>query len=206
MAYAEHIGADPRRRALGVGVVAGLHVLIIWGLVSGLARHVVEFIPAPIETRIIEEVVVQPELPPPPPPLPLETPPPVFVPPPEIHILRHPPPQPIAAVTTAPPPQPAPVAQTVARVAPVVQARHCRDPDYPALSQRLGEEGIVTLSLLVGVDGRVIDSRIEQSSGYPRLDESAVVGLSRCLFTPGTVNGKPEASWARIRYDFQKRR
>jgi len=57
--------------------------------------------------------------------------------------------------------------------------------------------------LLVGVDGLVSDSRVERSSGYKRLDEAARKALSLCKFKPGTVEGKPEASWARIEYDWK---
>lgn len=209
MSYAAESATDPSRRYISVTVVALLHVAIIWALTSGLARHVVELLPVPIETRIIEEVIQPREAPPPPPPPVLEAPPPVFVPPPEINVFRPPPPpqQTITPTTTTPPPPaPAPVARTVAREAPVVLSSHCREPDYPSLSQRLGEEGEVMLALLVGVDGRVTDSRIERSSGYPRLDQAAVAGLSRCRFTPGTADGQPEQAWARLRYVFETRR
>ena len=78
----------------GIGVVAGLHVLIVWALVSGLARTVVDVIKAPIETKVIEEIK---KTPPPPevvvPPPPLKAPPPPFIPPPEVQIAA-PPPQP----------------------------------------------------------------------------------------------------------------
>ncbi len=110
----------------------------------------------------------------------------------------------ITTVTTerAPPAPPAPVK----RVAPVVKAGNCRLPDYPAVSERLGETGTVVLQLLVGVDGKVTDSRVEVSSGYTRLDDAAIKGLSRCRFTPGTVDGVPQPGWAQIKYKFQSAR
>ena len=47
----------------GIIVVVLLHVFIVYALVTGLARKVVEVIKQPIETKIIEEIK-----PPPPPP------------------------------------------------------------------------------------------------------------------------------------------
>jgi protein TonB len=82
----------------------------------------------------------------------------------------------------------------------VVKARNCREPEYPSASQRLGEHGTVVLAMLVGADGKVTESKVEKSSGYPRLDEAARVALSRCRFTPGTSNGVPEPAWAPIKY------
>ncbi len=198
---------DPRRKLVGLGGVVLLHVVVIWGLVSGLARHAIELLPAPIETKIIEDVV-KPEIEPPPPPPPeFELPPPpAFVPPPEIVINRPPPTEPTRAIQTVsqevPPPAPPPRAEPK-RVAPVVLARNCRDPDYPSISQRLGEAGSVVVELLVGTDGRVSDSRIKTSSGHDRLDKAALQGLSRCRFTPGTVDGQPAAAWAQLRYTFR---
>ncbi|MGH8444816.1 MAG: energy transducer TonB, partial [Solimonas sp.] len=53
-----------RRLAGLVGVVI-FHALLIWGLVSGLARKAIELLPPPIETKIIEEVKPPDEPPPP---------------------------------------------------------------------------------------------------------------------------------------------
>ncbi len=198
--------ADPRRKLIGLSGVALLHVVVIWGLVNGLARKAIEVLPLPIETKIIEDSPKPEDEPPPPPPPPeLDIPPPAYVPPPEIVINRPPPKEPPKAIRTVtqdvPPPPPPRVAPT--RVAPVVKARNCREPDYPSISQRLGEVGSVVVELLVGVDGRVSDSRVKQSSGYERLDKAALKGLSRCRFTPGTVDGNPEAAWAQMKYTFR---
>jgi protein TonB len=61
----------------------------------------------------------------------------------------------------------------------------------------------VVLQLLVGTDGKVTDSKIEGSSGYERLDKAAQAALSRCRFTPGTVDGVPAPAWAQIKYTFK---
>ena len=69
---------SPGKRFGGLVFVILLHVFIVYALVSGLARNVVEIIKAPIETKIIEEV----KPPPPPPPENLPPPPPKAPPPP----------------------------------------------------------------------------------------------------------------------------
>jgi protein TonB len=102
-----------------------------------------------------------------------------------------------APVVVAPPAPPKPVQ----RVAPVIDAaKNCSKPEYPATSKRLEEEGLVLLRFMIDEDGKVIESRIETSSGYARLDEAARAALSRCQFKPGTADGKPERSWASLKY------
>jgi protein TonB len=56
---------------------------------------------------------------------------------------------------------------------------------------------------MVGEDGRVIQAAVEKSSGYQRLDEAAKDALSKCLFKPGTVDGKPEQAWASMKYTWR---
>ena len=80
---------------------------------------------------------------------------------------------------------------------------YCAKPDYPSASRRLEEEGTVTLKFLIGVDGKVLQADIEKSSGFVRLDEAARNALAKCQFRPGTVDGKPEQSWASIKYTWR---
>ena len=54
----------PVRRIGGIAFVVGLHAVIVYALLTGLATKVVDVIRQPIETRIIEEIK------PPPPPTP----------------------------------------------------------------------------------------------------------------------------------------
>jgi protein TonB len=198
---------DPRKRVIGIGGVVIFHILLVYGLVNGLARKAIELLPPPIETKILDEVKTDEEPPPPPPPPKLDIPPPPFVPPPEINIASAP--TPTNSITTsnkpAPPAPPKPVAAGVTK-APVVKAKLCREPDYPAVSERLGETGSVTLQLLVGVDGKVTDSKVQASSGFERLDKAAQAALSRCKFEPGSVDGKPAPAWAQLKYTFRKQK
>ncbi|MBK6853398.1 MAG: energy transducer TonB [Burkholderiales bacterium] len=112
----EYAGAG-QRRYTGIIVVVLLHVLIVYGLVSGLARKAVEIIKKPIEMKIMEEVKLPPPPPPPPPPKiekikdvpppPEVAPPPPYVPPPEVQVIPPPVAAPvIQAVAQEPPPKP----------------------------------------------------------------------------------------------------
>ena len=108
--------ADPRRHLVGFTFVILFHALVVYALVTGLAKKVVEVIRAPIETKVIEEIKKPP--PPPeivvPPPPKMDAPPPPFIPPPEVQIATPPPQQPtITATTPTPPPAPVTIAPAV---------------------------------------------------------------------------------------------
>ena len=186
---------------IGIGVVVALHVVIIYALMTTLARRNVELPQAPIETKIIS--APQPETPPPrPPPLPqLAVPPPFYVPLPEVHVATPPPPQSNAptVVTTVAPPTPAPTAPV--RVQPRVDLAHSSQPDYPPDARRLGEQGSLLLQVLVDPDGHVSDAKLVQSSGFDVLDRAGLAGVrTNYRFVPGTVDGKPQPMWFMFRF------
>lgn len=210
-------GAKPARNFTGIALVVLLHALLIYALVTGLARKIVAVIQKPVETKIIEEFKPPPpldKLVPPPPKL--VAPPPPFVPSPEVKVQQVPQENVIAAVTNIKPVNnelsttTAPIASiaTTTATAPtapihtaaVVSAKGCEKPEYPSASLRNEEEGIVTLAFLIGIDGTVVDSKVEKSSGFRDLDKAARSGLSLCKFKPATTDGKPEQSWTKIQY------
>jgi TonB family protein len=80
---------------------------------------------------------------------------------------------------------------------------YCEKPSYPSASKRLNEEGTVQLKFFVGTDGRVIDSSVEKSSGFRRLDDAARQSLSKCTFKPGTKDGVAVESWASMKYTWK---
>src|SRR5712692_9046363 len=181
MSYA--VQKDSSRRLAGLAVVVTLHAALIYALVHGLARKIVEVVHQPLETKIIEEIKTPPPDTPPPPPPKLTTPPPPYIPPPEVQVH----------VPDLKPAEPV-------RTAAVVDANTCEKPSYPAAALRSNEVGTVRLSFLIEADGRVLDSKVERSSGYRRLDEAARAALSLCKFRPATVDGRPERARARIDY------
>jgi protein TonB len=161
----------------------------------------------------------QPQPPPPvtpaPPVAPTSPAPPAQVPPVEVAVVpsaastqaitavanSNPQPAPALAAAAAPaaPARAAPPTRTPASVS----AAQCEKPDYPSASRRMEEEGTVSLRFLVGVDGKVIQSEIEKSSGFKRLDEAARAGLAKCRFQPATVDGRPEQAWASMKYTWR---
>ncbi len=85
-------------------------------------------------------------------------------------------------------------------VAAVISTSLCEKPEYPSASKRLGEEGKVQLKLLIGTDGKVIESAVERSSGFRRLDEAARTSLAKCQFKPAMVDGVPKQRWSSMTY------
>lgn len=61
-------------------------------------------------------------------------------------------------------------------------------PEYPRLALRDGQEGVVTVRLSVGADGRVTTAEAALPSPWPLLNEAAVrVVKTRWRFAPGLV-------------------
>jgi TonB family protein len=66
-------------------------------------------------------------------------------------------------------------------------------PPYPAVSRRMGEEGVVVLSVMIEADGTVSDVKLKHSSGFPRLDASALKTVRHWWYVPARKNGRPVA-------------
>ncbi|MFZ6656571.1 energy transducer TonB [Undibacterium sp. TJN19] len=92
------------------------------------------------------------------------------------------------------------LAKTPHHVAAVVDMNACTKPVYPASSIRNDETGTVTFSMLIGSDGRVLETKTDSSSGFRTLDRAAAQALSICRFKPGTVDGVPQQSWTKVQY------
>jgi periplasmic protein TonB len=171
---------NPTRHLLGITAVVLLHVLVVYALVTGLARTVVEIVKGPIDVKVIEEVVKKPPPPPevvPPPPK-LAAPPPPFIPPPEINIAPPPTPAPaISAVTQEAPAGPqAPVIQKPVEAAPpqpAVRSARVACPNYvevmssisyPREALKDNLEGEVVIEFTVNASGQVKDPVIKSST------------------------------------------
>jgi protein TonB len=74
---------------------------------------------------------------------------------------------------------------------------------YPAMSVRLGESGIVTVSVEVSATGQATGAKIIRSSGFSRLDQAALEVLSKAPFAPATKNGESIQSRKEITVNFQ---
>jgi protein TonB len=173
--------ADPRRHLVGLTVVILFHAFIVYALVTGLAKKVVDVVRAPIETKVIEEIKKPP--PPPeivlPPPPKLEAPPPPYIPPPEVQIATPPPPQPTISVAPSPTPPPptvmTPTPPVVAAVVPTpprpatmsigVACAQQVQPTMPAKAVREGITGAVKARATIK-GGKVV--AVEIISSQPR--------------------------------------
>ncbi|WP_296946320.1 energy transducer TonB [uncultured Massilia sp.] len=81
-----------------------------------------------------------------------------------------------------------------------VRTDTCARPEYPKEAREHHHQGTVTLRFLLGADGTVKQSLIHTSSGYPALDEAALVAISKCRFNPALVDGKAVEGWTAIQY------
>jgi periplasmic protein TonB len=156
------------------------------------------------------------------PPKPVETPkvapPPIAEAPPVIAAVQSPAPSPVAVpapvvaqpapVVTQPatPPVSAPVvaspAKAVAKTGATLARGSCEEPDYPPVSARAREEGSVLLEFTVSPEGKVVQSKVLSSSGFPRLDEAAKAAYSKCKFSPATSDGQPIQGSTKVRYNW----
>ncbi len=188
------------RYSAGIVVAVAFHIALIWALMNGLGRKVMQVINAPMETKIVEEI----KPPPPPskviemPPPPKFTPPPAFVPPPEVQVPEPPPPQPTITATVAEPPPapPAPIrveappapapALTPAPVSAAVACSNYKtvmgDAGFPRAAQRLGlDQGSALIQFTLTAGGEIKDVQAVQSS-HPLFAQGAmkIVGQYKC--------------------------
>lgn len=181
------------RLAVFVGIVL-VHVLLAWGLISGLAQNMAAKVFEPLVTDLVEEEIKE-EKPPPPPPPEMERPP-VEVPPPEVAIDM-----PVEAtettalsnVTDKPAPPPPPPAAPVAKpTPPKTRSFPSAEEYYPPSSVRNEEQGSSVIEICVDAKGKLLrEATVRTSSGYPKLDEAAVKMARAGRYTPGTLDGQP---------------
>ncbi|PXX47800.1 protein TonB [Undibacterium pigrum] len=85
-------------------------------------------------------------------------------------------------------------------IAPSVDKQTCEKAVYPKSALMNEETGTVVLSILVGPDGAVVDSKVEKSSGSKALDKATQKIYSSCKFKPGAKDGKPQQAWTKLEY------
>lgn len=214
------------RRIAVVSTVVGLHLTALWALQSGLLRRAVEqVVPVEVIAELIETPV--PQIPPAPAPVPKAAPQPA---PPRPAPAPAPRPEPVVQRSSEPsalapplppsePPSPAAALAPVAAAAPVAppavpappavvlpstQADYLNNPrpPYPPLSRRLGEQGKVVLRVFIETDGTASKAEVRSSSGFERLDQTALQTVLRWRYVPGKRGGTPEAMWVTVPINF----
>jgi protein TonB len=210
-----------KKRLTGAGLAVLFHVLLVYGLASGLATDLVQKVQRTVNVAIIPEAKPPPPPPPPPPEeVPADEPeaktverkvvkPKAYVPKVEVAIKpsEAPAENAIASVTTS---TPTAVVRTPRRPKPKAISRArlrpgCKPPSYPKRSLDKGEEGSLEFRFLIGEDGRIKDSKLVKSSGFGRLDEAARKAFERCQFVPVTVAGVTRPTWVRQPFEWRLR-
>ena len=217
------------RTSVIITSVVLFHIAALWALHAGLLQRVVEVV---VPVMAISQAEPPPPPPKPPEPVKPPEPPKLTPPPKTQHPVMTPPPtpQPLAPATPEPPAVLA--ASTAAVTAPVVPAAaapappppalppapaapakvelpsskadylHNPPPDYPRMSKRLGEQGKVVLKVLIGANGAAQKVELVTSSGFERLDNSALDAAMRWRYVPGKRGGVAEAMWYQIPIQF----
>jgi protein TonB len=75
-------------------------------------------------------------------------------------------------------------------------------PAYPDLAREAGVEGLVTVNVLVGKDGRVIEARLDEMRQVPMLNDAALAAARLWVFKPALANNQPVAVWTAIPFKF----
>lgn len=102
-------------------------------------------------------------------------------------------------VSSPSPPAAAPLQKEAVPVSRAVPRYMKNDPPvYPPVARRRGYEGTVLLSVHIGADGTVVESRVKESSGYPILDRAALKTVGRWKFEPASRAGVPFAMWVDV--------
>jgi protein TonB len=219
MAYADQQASG--NKIVSLVIVALIHIVVIYALVTGLAYSAVKQVAEKLNVVDVEEEVIEPEEPPPPPPDQPMTPPPVVTPPP---IVRTPPttapvitttntPPPVFIPTPVAPPPPPPAAPPPPSKASSAQPRGnpgswANTNDYPARALREERSGTTRFRVNIGPDGRVTDCQITGSSGHADLDEATCKNIQRrARFKPAQDQaGNPIAdTWSSaVRWEIPK--
>ena len=97
----------------------------------------------------------------------------------------------IKAPRPEPEPEPEPEPVKVKKPARLVKSAR---PDYPQTARKQGWEGTVVLRITIGTGGDVENVKIQESSGFSELDESAAQSVKTWQFDPAKLGDDPISS------------
>jgi len=187
---------DPTKHMIGVAFVVLMHLFVIYALMTGLGRTMMQIVKKPLSAKIIEEL----KLPPPPPPKKIELPRPpppkveTFVPPPDVPVVSAPtgptitvvtpkPPepkveQPVVAAPRPPPPPPKPAIRR--DIKPISR----EEPVYPRSAIRMGiDKGRVIAHVMIDEKGNVTGVVIVSAEPPRHFDKAVIDALSQWKYT-----------------------
>jgi periplasmic protein TonB len=98
------------------------------------------------------------------------------------------------------PSAPVPARVETASTPPVFNAAYLRNPPprYPPAARRSGEEGTVTLKVLVSAEGAPVRVELDQSSGSAPLDSAALDAVKGWRFVPARRGAQNVEGWVRV--------
>lgn len=76
-------------------------------------------------------------------------------------------------------------------------------PTYPSSLLSKGVGGRVIVNCEVDESGKVVSTRIKQSSGYGELDKAAINAVNKWKFKPGTKGGKKVKATCNVPFNFE---
>jgi feruloyl esterase len=79
---------------------------------------------------------------------------------------------------------------------------HTPEPKYSKSARKQGIQGVVTLSIVIGADGKARDVKVVNSL-EPTLDANAIEAVKTWKFAPATKDGRPVAVAMRLEIDFK---
>jgi protein TonB len=192
MSYANRQQMDSNR-TVSIIVVALLHIVLGYALVTGLAYNVLKKVATDLKTFDVTEPPPPPEEKPPEQKPNTPPPPQVVAPPPMVRMIMAPQiqtvsiaPPPVITVRAppAPPAPPAPVKRESARAKGSLIGLFSSE-DYPNSALSANEQGTTAVQLTIGTDGRVSGCNITSSSGSSSLDNATCNILRRrARFSP----------------------
>jgi len=212
-AYGRHAPGQARRRRVVIASMIALHALAIALLMSARTpREVVvdaqpmflSVLDAPAPVAPPKALPPPPTLKAPPPPLlqvPLIAPEPSASPSPLVaQAAVLPPPEPVAE----PPQPPAPPVASGPRTLPpsAVQFLVPPAPVYSRISYQRRESGKAVVRVRIDEAGMPSEVQIATSSGFARLDDSAIAAVRNARFKPCVENGVAIAGWAFVPIEF----
>jgi len=215
MAYADQPTMTPRK-AVAIGLVVLLHILIGYAFITGLAFNVIKKAAQDLKVVDVKDQPPPPEQkPPPPPPQPTNVPPPpqLVTPPPLVQTQSIAPPMTTVPVAPPPPPvitpsaPPAPPAPTISQAASAKgnpQSWVTTD-DYPPAALREERQGVTGIAWTINEQGRVENCHVTSPSGSPDLDDAACrLVTRRGRYTPAKDQaGNPIKSTDARRFRWQ---